>query len=235
MARTDELLAAAHDGRVVHHDLVPNVESEATGSPELSAKGRRTRARLLAAARTVFERDGFLEARVADIAVEAAVSHGTFYTYFDSKTAVFRTVIGNVMQQVWHTRISTDGEPGLSAYARIERANRQFVRVYRENSAMLGLQEQAITYDDEVRGLRMEVRWRSVQRVQRSIERMQAEHLVRGDVDAHVAAAALVSMVSNFCYFWIVLGEHDYDDEHAIDMLSRLWASALQLDDQPAT
>lgn len=232
MARTGELLTDPHDGQVVDHDLVPIGEAETTGSPELSAKGRRTRARLLVAARTVFERDGFLEARVTDITAEAAVSHGTFYTYFDSKTAVFRTVIGNVMQQVWQTHTCTDGEPGLSAYARIERANRQFVRVYRENAAMFGLQEQAITYDDEVRGLRMEVRRRSVQRVQRSIEWMQTEHMVRVDVDAHVAAAALVSMVSNFCYFWIVLGEHDYDDEDAIDMLSRLWASALQLDDQ---
>lgn len=235
MVRTGESLAAQR-GEAGREEAAGRGAVDPAGEvPELSAKGRRTRARLLAASRTVFERDGFLEARVADIATEAGVSHGTFYTYFESKTAVFRTVIGEVMQQVWHTRVGADDEPGLSAYGRIERANRQFVRVYREHGAMLGLQEQAISYDDEVRGLRMEVRRRSVQRVQRSIERMQAERLVREDVDARLAAAALVSMVSNFCYFWLVLGEHDYDDEVAIEMLSRLWASALRLDDPSAT
>lgn len=199
------------------------------GNVPVSAKGRRTRDRLIRAARTVFERDGFLEARVADIADEAGVAHGTFYTYFDSKPEIFRTVVADVMEQVWYTRASTDGDPHVSPYEAIERANRQFVRVYRENGAMLGLMEQAITYDTELRDLRLVVRRRSVERVQRSIERMQAAGTVRTDVDAQVASAALVSMVSNFVYFWLVLGEGDYDDEQAVGMLTRLWASALEM------
>lgn len=199
------------------------------GHVPVSAKGRRTRDRLLRAARTVFERDGFLEARVADIADEAGVAHGTFYTYFESKPEIFRAVVADVMEQVWHTRASTDGDPNASPYDAIERANRQFVRVYRENGAMLGLMEQAITYDTELRDLRLMVRQHSVERVQRSIERMQVEGIVRTDVDALAASAALVSMVSNFVYFWLVLGEGDYDDDQAVAMLTKLWASALEM------
>ena len=63
-----------------------------------SAKGRRTRARLLEAGKTVFERDGFLQARISDIAAEAQVSHGSFYHYFDSKESVLDelfTSLGN--------------------------------------------------------------------------------------------------------------------------------------------
>ena len=58
----------------------------------LSRKGRMTRARLLAAAKEIFEEDGFLEARISDIAERAGLSHGSFYTYFDSKEQVFREV-----------------------------------------------------------------------------------------------------------------------------------------------
>lgn len=199
------------------------------GNVPVSAKGRRTRDRLLRAARTVFERDGFLDARVADIADEARVAHGTFYTYFDSKPEIFRTVVADVMEQVWYTRESTDGDPHVSPYEAIERANRQFVRVYRENGAMLGLMEQAITYDTEIRDLRLLVRQRSVERVKRSIERMQAQRIVRTDVDPLAASAALVSMVSNFVYFWLVLGEGDYDDDQAVGTLTKLWASALEM------
>lgn len=202
--------------------------SEATGY--LSPKGRRTRARLLSAARVVFERDGFLDARVSDIAAEAGVSHGTFYTYFDSKTEIFRSVMADVMALVWHTRVATDGDPGLSPYEKIERSNRQFIRVYRENTVMMGLMEQAITYDDEVRQLRLVVRRRSVERVRKSIAQMQSEGLVRQDLDALAVSSALVSMVSNCVYFWLVMDEGDYDDATMIRTLTELWASALELD-----
>lgn len=196
----------------------------------VSKKGRRTRQRLLDAARVVFERDGFLEARVADISVEAGVSHGSFYTYFDSKTEIFRTVVADVMSMVWHTRMNTDGEGQLTPFERIERANRQFVHVYRENGAMLALMEQAMTYDDGVRDLRLVVRRRSVDRVRLNIEQMQSQGVVRSDIDATCASNALVSMVNSFVYFWLVMGDGDYDDDLAVRTLTQLWASALQLE-----
>ena len=60
---------------------------------QLSERGRRTREALIGAARRVFERDGFIDARITDIAEEAGAAHGTFYTYFDSKEAALRAVI----------------------------------------------------------------------------------------------------------------------------------------------
>src|SRR4051812_17298437 len=57
-----------------------------------SAKGERTRARIIEAAKSVFEDQGFLDARITDIAERAELSHGSFYTYFDSKEDVFLEV-----------------------------------------------------------------------------------------------------------------------------------------------
>jgi AcrR family transcriptional regulator len=57
-----------------------------------SNRGRLTQQKLLTAGKKVFERDGFLQARVADIAAEAGVSHGSFYHYFDSKESIFRVI-----------------------------------------------------------------------------------------------------------------------------------------------
>src|SRR5256885_16696294 len=51
----------------------------------VTAKGARTREELVAAARRVFERDGYSGARVADIAAQAGVAHGSFFTYFPSQ------------------------------------------------------------------------------------------------------------------------------------------------------
>ena len=72
----------------------PSAAGSAPKPPEqLSERGRRTREALIAAARRVFERDGFIEARITDIAEEAGAAHGTFYTYFGSKEAALRAVI----------------------------------------------------------------------------------------------------------------------------------------------
>ena len=57
-----------------------------------SSKGARTRARILEAAKAVFEETGFLNARISDIAERAGLSHGSFYHYFESKEQIFREV-----------------------------------------------------------------------------------------------------------------------------------------------
>jgi AcrR family transcriptional regulator len=202
---------------------------EVRGTTPVSAKGRRTRQRLLEAARTVFERDGFLAARVADIAAEAGVSHGTFYTYFDSKTEIFRVLIADVMAMVYDTRDPPEESEDLTPFQRIERGNRQFVHVYRENGAMFALMEHAVAYDVEVRQIRRRVRQVSVDRIRSSIERLQEEGVVRTDLDARCSASALVSMVNNFVYFWLVMDEGEYDDDMAVYTLTQLWVSALQM------
>src|SRR5579872_3619483 len=52
-----------------------------------------TRARLLAAARTVFARQGLAEATIAQIAEEADLGFGTFYLYFPTKEDAYRAVV----------------------------------------------------------------------------------------------------------------------------------------------
>ena len=74
------------------------VEVEKLNGPR-SRKGAETRARLLAAAKEIFEENGFLDARISDIAERAGLSHGSFYHYFDSKEEVFREVAESVEDQ----------------------------------------------------------------------------------------------------------------------------------------
>src|SRR6516162_9113318 len=97
-----------------------------------SAKGRRTRARLLEAGKTVFERDGFLQARITDIAAEAQVSHGSFYHYFDSKESLFKEIAEEVEVRL----VSMDDVPHHGGEGgpidRIRAANRAYLAAYRK-------------------------------------------------------------------------------------------------------
>jgi AcrR family transcriptional regulator len=193
-------------------------------------RGRRTRALLLAAARQVFERDGYLNARVADIVTLAGVSHGTFYTYFDSRTEVVRAIMTEVNDEMVDALAVVLDEPGhsdgLDFPARLDLSNRRFLDVYRRNSAMLVLMEQLATVDAEIGAQRIGGRRMHIERVSKSIRSLQHRGLVDKDLDARTAAAALTAMVSNFAYYWLAIGEA-FDDELAKTTLSRMWLGAI--------
>ncbi len=213
--------------------------ADAGGAPApalpTTERGRRVRARLLAAAREVFERDGFLDARVTDISAAAGVAHGTFYTYFGSKAEVFRALVGGTMDDLYASLGSGADPTGPhrrdrpdDAVARIDRANRRFVAMYRQNTALMALFEQVTTFDPEVRALRQAARERMVGRVRHSIEQLQADGLVAADLDADYGAHALVAMVNGLVHYWLVLGA-DFDEERVVTTMTRLWAQALGL------
>jgi len=191
-------------------------------------RGRRTRAVLLGAAREVFERDGYLEARVADIARQARVAHGTFYTYFDSKREVFRAVMAVVRDEIAEAITVPGGEGPTNVVERLDLTNRRFLDVYRRNRRLMLLFEQVATIDPEIGEYRQRSRRAHIDRIAGAIERLQRRGLADGELDARTAAAALVSMLTNFAYHWLAMGE-DFDEELAKRTLTRLWAGAIGL------
>src|SRR5690242_16071236 len=58
-----------------------------------NAKGTQTRARLLLAAKAVFEDKGYESARISDFTAKAGISHGSFYHYFPTKEAAFLQLV----------------------------------------------------------------------------------------------------------------------------------------------
>lgn len=199
-----------------------------------TARGRRTRGLLLAAARQIFERDGFLEARVADIVAHAGVSHGTFYTYFNSKNEVMRALMAEVSNEIADALTlggDETGEEGRRDFpARLDASNRRFLDVYRKNSAMMALMEQLATVDPEIGSYRIEGRRLHMERIAKSIRNLQAKGLVDRELDARTAGAALAAMVGNFAYYWLAMGE-PFDEELAKSTLSRMWLGAIGYED----
>lgn len=215
-------------GRTVARTQSAAVRAPVPAAPT-TERGRRARAALLVAARRVFERDGFLDARVTDISAEAGVSHGSFYTYFGSKTGVFRALVAETMDELYASLGGAgEGDRGADPVVRIDGANRRFVTMYRENTALMALFEQVATIDPEVRALRHAVRQRMVARVTRSVERLQEEGLADRGLDARVGANALVAMVNGLVHHWLVMGE-ELDEEQVVATLTRLWVQALGL------
>jgi AcrR family transcriptional regulator len=59
----------------------------------LTARGERTRRRLLSAGEEVFALRGFHDASITEITQGAGVAQGTFYLYFDSKRDLMRAIV----------------------------------------------------------------------------------------------------------------------------------------------
>lgn len=209
---------------------LPNhLRREKRAEQRRSAQAQQTRALLMVAARRVFERIGYLDARVADIVAETGRSHGTFYTYFSSKDDIFRAVMEDALSTLYSFGVHGGGQLRRSERERIEAANQRFVAVYKQNRAIMGLFEQVATYDLEFRKMRLAIRAQWVARIELNMVRLQAQGLCRGDLDAHTVASALASMVSSQVYLWQVMGE-EHEERMLVDTLSALWIAAIGLD-----
>jgi AcrR family transcriptional regulator len=198
-----------------------------------SAKGKRTRARLIEGGKRVFERDGFLQARISDIATEAEVSHGAFYHYFDSKETLFREIASEVeVRLVSMDDVEQNGaqngarRPG--PIERIRAANRSYLAAYRQEARIMRVIEEVSRYDDDVREVRRQRDDDLAARLMSAISRLQKEGLADGRVDVRYAATALGGMVAKFAE-QLFIGGGNFDQEKAVDQLTLLWANALGL------
>jgi AcrR family transcriptional regulator len=104
------------------------------------------RAARVAAARRVFERDGYVDARLTDITREAKRSTGNFYTYFAGKEEVFHAVLEAVQDEMLHPGYGPHVDPGSSPYAVIEASNRAYFEAYRRNARLMLPLEQVATF-----------------------------------------------------------------------------------------
>jgi AcrR family transcriptional regulator len=192
-----------------------------------SAKGRRTRARLLEAGKTVFERDGFLQARITDIAAEANVSHGSFYHYFDSKESLFREIAEEVevrLVSIDDIAHHVDHESG--AIDRIRAANRSYLSAYKKEARIMRVIEEVSRYDDTVRSVRTKRDDYLAARLESAISRLQSEGNADARINTRYAAIALGGMVARFAEM-MFLGGISFDLDTAVEQLTLLWANSL--------
>jgi AcrR family transcriptional regulator len=182
----------------------------------------------------VFERDGFLDARIADIAETAQLAIGSFYHYFDSKEQIFREIAGLQEARLTAPEPSADQriEDG-SPWGRIRQANRRYLERYRDEAALMGVIEQVSRYDEHVNAARFATMKHFVERAEPAIRRLQEQGLADSRLDPRFASDALGAMVARFAELWLVQGYREYDFEQAVDQLTLLWGNALGMGRPP--
>jgi AcrR family transcriptional regulator len=194
-----------------------------------SRRGQRTRATLVTAARSVFERDGYVDARITDIADEAKVASGTFYTYFDSKEEIFAAVVESIEEDMLHMHVRErvgEAEPR----ALISAANAEYLTAYQRNARLMAVFEQVAQVDGQFRDLRVKRSDAFLKRNAKLIKELQDRGEADPSLDPLVAAEALSWMVSRMAYSVFVLGR-PIPIGLLTDTLNQLWLNALRLGD----
>jgi AcrR family transcriptional regulator len=209
-----------------------NVHLARAGRPvPRSRRGQSTRTSLLRAARTVFERDGFLEAKIIDIAAEAGVATGSFYTYFTDKDDAFAALVEATQEEMLHAGVHVSG-PLDDPASSIERANRAYLESYRRNAKLMKLFEQVATIDEGFRELRRNRTLAFLARNARMIRELQRNGLADPELDPDLASFALSAMVSRLAYSVFAIEVFDADLDALVRTATRLWVSALRIPEQ---
>jgi len=203
------------------------IETTSPAEPR-SRKGVQSRARLVEAAREVFERDGFLTARISDIAAAAGMAQGSFYHYFDSKEQVFREV---AEEQERRLGAPPDEPPSAEEADSLEAAItgdiRRYLERYRDAARLMGVIEEVSRYDEHVNAVRMATQQHFWEFAEKTIRRLQEQDLVDERLNPTITTEALGALMNRFAELWLVQGSREYDFDEVVDQLTMLCVNAL--------
>ena len=193
-----------------------------------TSKGQRTDEAFREAARLVFARDGYLNAKISDIAAAAGRSVASFYNYYDTKADLLIA-----LAEEFHAEASALAalpyRAGLTGEEALREAVIGFWRTYaRRRGELIGI-FQAAMIEGRFRDRWLELRGEAITRIAGAIRAAQAHGYSPG-ADPVMTASALSAMLEHFCYIWLGQGgEKDvpFDGERALDALCTIWVKAV--------
>ena len=185
------------------------------------AKQKRARRRqhILDVALAVFSERGYHQTRIADIIEAASIARGTFYLYFDSKTAIFHELLEDVLARLDESVSGVDLTPGaLPVRDQLLATVRRLFAVFRSDRALAKLiLREAIGLDGEVDAMLDAFYGRLHRWLSDSLANGQRIGLIR-EIDTDLTAWLILGSVKQFA----ALVVSTPDDEIDLDRLAEV-------------
>lgn len=187
------------------------------------AQAARTEAALKEAARTVFARKGFLNAKVSDIATEAGRASGSFYNHFPSKESVLESLVTDWINDAGRELTGHGNTHDLSDPEHLRWHVAVVWNTYKAHRPEIrALQEAAIVNDAFARRLAT-LHFEETQVLREHLAEMRGSGcLLPGEID--LVASAMMGMLNEFCRTWVLAeGEpvgRPLSDDEAINTLT---------------
>ena len=206
--------AAVHEG-----DKAPRTE-----------RGRRTLRKLLDAAASEFGERGFHEASISTITRRAGVALGSFYTYFDSKDALFRALVGDMSEKV-RTSARSALHEGMGPLEIERAALAAFLRFAAEHKEIYRIIDEAEFVDPES----YQTHYRTIaQRIAERLESGAAQGAMRPGL-GEIEAWALMGMNVFLGLRYAIWGQEGDPDPATIARHANLLLATGAGSERPAT
>lgn len=162
---------------------------EAAEKTPRTERGRRTLRSLLDAAAAEFGEKGFHNASISGITARAGAALGSFYTYFDSKDAIFRALVRDMSSRV-KAHVAPAMEAAHDQLAAEREALRSFLEFAREHKEIYRIIDEAEFVDPESYRVHYQT---TADRIRDRLQAAAARGEVRGDV-GEIHAWAIMGM-----------------------------------------
>ena len=190
-----------------------------------AARAAETESALKEAAKRVFARTGYLRAKITDITTEADRAAGSFYSHFDGKESLLESLLVDMLAQ-GDRRVE---EPGHSPDFSDPEAVRWHVDTYwqfvRANRPVIIALHQAAMVDEYFARRLREILAPNLRDMADHLEYIRAAGTELPG-DPLVVASALVALIGQFAYSWLVEGGEELgrelSDQEAVDTLTGL-------------
>lgn len=186
---------------------------------ERTARGERTRERLLEAAREAFDGVGWSRTRVEDVCRAAGCGHGTYYAYFANKAAILEALVRRHAADLYEL-VEADWTSG-DVRADVRRVIEGFAALSERDRDVRAIWAAAAPSEPVLAELVDEVRAQFVRRIRSSLVGAAEAGLSRPGLDVDVAAAALAGMVEQ------AVARAEQPRARLVDGLTDLWVSAV--------
>jgi AcrR family transcriptional regulator len=187
-------------------------------------KAAQTETALKEAARRVFARSGYLNAKITDITTEAGRSAGSFYKHFASKEEVLQALMSDWFAQAGQELSVHEAGDDLSQQSALRARVSTYWHTYRAHLPEIQALGQAALVNPQFAERVAQIRHAQLQTMREHLQRLQAAGFnLPGD--PAVLASAFNALLEGFCAVWATGGEpigRALEDDEAIDTLTGL-------------
>jgi AcrR family transcriptional regulator len=190
----------------------------------MSPRGAKTAAKLRESAKLAFGELGWGGTRVEDVVQRAGVSHGTFYTYYDNKSALLADLVQESQADI--SALASAPWAAEDVRGALEQVIGGFLDRYARDAVVMRTWLEAAREDRTFSDLYLASRALFVDRVAENVEAVVAASGRTDNPPASTVASTLVAMVEHFAYCWLVLGE-EHARADALRSMVTVWGSTL--------
>jgi AcrR family transcriptional regulator len=196
-------------------------------------KGERTRQIFIEAGSRVFVRDGYLNAEISEIAKEAGKSNGTFYIYFENKTALLDAMIEAFEEDILE-RFQEHDEPwyGASKAGDWEMIVTNMWKSFTRHAATFHALSQACLVDQHFGDAYSRIRERTRSDFVNFLKARQKLGFCK-TINIQYVAMALETMILYCLNEWLAEGGRCHDrreEKKALAALTSIFTAAMSMD-----